>query len=148
MLTMSKPLSPAQVRTYHAEEFSNARDNYYSDGDRIRGEWHGRLAMQWGLTGEVQEEHVQRLAEGRHPLTDHPLVRLQRTTAYTNARGERVTPMSHRAAWDATFSAPKSVSVTALVGGDERVRQAHRESVGVALEEMEQYVQARIGHTH
>ena len=41
--------------------------------------------------------------------------------------------------------APKSVSLTALVGGDERVREAHRESVGVALDEMEQYVQARIG---
>ncbi len=38
--------------------------------------------------------------------------------------------MEHRAGWDATFSAPKSVSLTALVGGDERVREAHRQSVG------------------
>src|SRR2546425_1867861 len=53
--------------------------------------------------------------------------------------------MEHRAGWDATFSAPKSVSLTALVGGDERVREAHRESVGVALDELERYVQARIG---
>ena len=43
--------------------------------------------------------------------------------------GETVKAMEHRAGWDATFSAPKSVSLTALVGGDERVRQAHRESV-------------------
>ncbi len=35
--------------------------------------------------------------------------------------------------------------MTALVGGDERVREAHRESVGVALDELERYVQARIG---
>jgi conjugative relaxase-like TrwC/TraI family protein len=41
--------------------------------------------------------------------------------------------MEHRAGWDATFSAPKSVSITALVGGDTRVREAHRESVRVAL---------------
>jgi conjugative relaxase-like TrwC/TraI family protein len=53
--------------------------------------------------------------------------------------------MEHRAGWDATFSAPKSVSLTALVGGDDAVREAHRESVKVALDEMEQYVQARIG---
>ncbi len=53
--------------------------------------------------------------------------------------------MEHRAGWDATFSAPKSVSVTALVGGDGRVREAHRESVRVALDEMEKYAQARIG---
>ena len=53
--------------------------------------------------------------------------------------------MEHRAGWDATFSAPKSVSLTALVGGDERVREAHRESVGVALDELERFVQGRMG---
>ncbi|MGC9223653.1 MAG: MobF family relaxase, partial [Terracidiphilus sp.] len=52
------------------------------------------------------------------------------------------------AGWDATFSAPKSVSVTALVGGDDRVREAHRESVRVALSELEKYTQARIGNVH
>jgi conjugative relaxase-like TrwC/TraI family protein len=56
--------------------------------------------------------------------------------------------MEHRAGWDATFSAPKSVSLTALVGGDERVREAHRESVRVALDELEHYTQARIGGNH
>src|SRR5260370_33858487 len=53
--------------------------------------------------------------------------------------------MEHRAGWDATFSAPKSVSLTALVGRDDRIREAHRKSVGVALDELERYVQARIG---
>ena len=53
--------------------------------------------------------------------------------------------MEHRAGWDATFSAPKSVSLTALVGGDERVREAHRESIVVALDELERYTQARLG---
>jgi conjugative relaxase-like TrwC/TraI family protein len=53
--------------------------------------------------------------------------------------------MEHRAGWDATFSAPKTVSLAALVGGDERVRVAHREAVTTALDEMERYVQARIG---
>jgi conjugative relaxase-like TrwC/TraI family protein len=56
--------------------------------------------------------------------------------------------MAHRAGWDATFSAPKSVSLTALVGGDPRVGTAHRESVRVALDETERYVQARIGRNH
>ena len=60
----------------------------------------------------------------------------------------QVTSAEHRAGWDATFSAPKSVSLTALVGGDERVREAHRESVRVALHELERYTQARIGNVH
>ena len=56
--------------------------------------------------------------------------------------------MEHRAGWDATFSAPKSVSLTALVGGDNRVRDAHREAVATALKELESYTQARIGGNH
>src|SRR5208283_4367068 len=64
---------------------------------------------------------------------------------YVNERGKIVKTMEHRAGWDATFSTPKSVSLTALVGGDVRVQEAHRASVGVALDEMERYVQARLG---
>ncbi len=145
MLTISKPLSAGQASAYHHEEFSNAQENYYSEGDRIRGEWHGRLADKWGLRGEVREDHFHRLSEGQHPLTGEQLIRHQATREYMNRRGEQVSAMEHRAGWDATFSAPKSVSLTALVGGDERVREAHRVSVGVALDELERYVQARIG---
>ena len=56
-----------------------------------------------------------------------------------------VRSMEHREVCNATFSAPKSVSLTALVDGDERIRDAHKESVTIALNEMEKYVQARIG---
>src|SRR5436190_14348720 len=145
MLTISKPLSAGQARAYHHEKFSNAQDNYYTEGDRIRGEWHGQLAEQWGLHGEVREEHFQRLSEGQHPITGEQLIRHQAAREYMNRRGEKVSAMEHRAGWDATFSAPKSVSLTALVGGDEHVREAHRESVGVAFDELERYVEARIG---
>ena len=93
----------------------------------------------------MREEHFQRLSEGQHPITGEQLIRHQAAREYMNRRGEKVSAMEHRAGWDATFSAPKSVSLTALVGGDERVREAHRESVGVALDELERYVQARIG---
>src|SRR6202045_3347540 len=148
MLTISNPLSASQAQAYHAEEFSNARENYYTQGDQIRGEWHGRLAGQWGLRGEVHEEHFQRLSEGQHPMSGEQLVRHQTAREYVNKHGEKVSPRQHRAGWDATFSAPKSVSLTALVGGDDRVREAHRESVRVALDQLEHYTQARIGGNH
>ena len=64
MLTISKPLSAGQARRYHEEEFQNAGENYYSEGEGIRGAWHGQLASQWGLVGEVREEHFERLANG------------------------------------------------------------------------------------
>ena len=144
MLTISNPLSASQAQAYHAEEFSNARENYYSQSDQIRGAWHGKLAAEWGLKGEVSAEHFRRLSEGQHPITGEQLVQHRAAREYVNERGEKVKAMEHRAGWDATFSAPKSVSLTALVGRDDRVRQAHQESVAVALDELERYAQARI----
>ena len=145
MVTLSKPISAGQAQAYHKEEFANAKENYYTEGERVRGEWQGQLAERWGLTGEVQEQQFARLSEGQHPSTGEQLVRHQTAREYENERGAMVRSMEHRAGWDATFSAPKSVSLTALVGGDDRVREAHRESVRTALDEMEKYVQARIG---
>ncbi len=105
-----------------------------------------KLAEQWGLKARnTQEEHFARLADGQHPITATDLVRHRPGYEYQNSRGETIHTMEHRAGWDATFSAPKSVSLTALVGADERVRVAHREAVNVALDELERYVQARIG---
>jgi conjugative relaxase-like TrwC/TraI family protein len=145
MVTISKPISSGQAQAYHKQEFANAKENYYTEGERVRGEWQGQLAERWGLTGEVNEQQFARLSEGQHPTTGEQLVRYQVAREYKNERGETVRSMEHRAGWDATFSAPKSVSLTALVGGDERIREAHKESVTVALNEMEKYVQARIG---
>jgi len=45
----------------------------------------------------------------------------------------------------ATISAPKSVSLAALIGGDDRIRDAYRESVKEALKEFGKYLQARGG---
>jgi conjugative relaxase-like TrwC/TraI family protein len=145
MVTLSKPISASQAQAYHKEEFANAKENYYTEGERVRGEWQGQLAERWGLGGEVLEQQFARLSEGQHPQTGEQLVRDQSAREYTNERGDVVRSMEHRAGWDATFSAPKSVSLTALVGGDDRVREAHKESVRVALDEMEKYVQARMG---
>ena len=64
---------------------------------------------------------------------------------YKNPDGSTTSAVEHRAGWDATFSAPKSVSLTALVGGDERVREAHAAAVTAAVAELERYTQARIG---
>ncbi len=76
------------------------------------------------------------------------MVRHQPAKTYENQFGIEVNVVKHRAGWHATFSAPKSVSLTALVGSDERVREAHRESVRVALGELERYTQARLGNVN
>ena len=148
MLTISKPLSASQARNYHAREFASQQQNYWSRNQQGHSEWQGRLAHQLKLTGAVEAEHFARLSEGQHPFSEAQLVRHQVSRTYEGKFGKEVTSAEHRAGWDATFSAPKSVSLTALVGGDDRVRQAHRQSVREALAELERYTQARIGNIH
>src|SRR6202453_4829905 len=145
MLTISKPLSAGQAQTYHQKEFTAKEQNYWSQRGVTAGEWQGRLAPQFRLAAAVSAEDFAKLSQGQHPQTGEQLVRQRASYEYKDANGKTITTMEHRAGWDATFSAPKSVSLTALVGGDERVREAHRESVRVALTELEKYTQARIG---
>lgn len=148
MLTISKPLTAGQAQSYHQKEFTSTEQSYWAGGQEIKGAWQGRLAEQYGLRGAVGAEEFSRLCQGQHPVTGEQLVRHRASFRYENAAGKTVTTAAHRAAWDATFSAPKSISLTALVGGDERVREAHRESVRLALDELERYTQARIGGDH
>jgi len=145
MLTISKPLSSTQAQTYHAKEFTAAEQNYWKQQDAIQGEWRGKLAEEFGLSGAVGASEFSRLAEGQHPASGEQLVRHRAVHECKTEDGRTVTPVEHRAGWDATFSAPKSVSLTALVGGDDEVRQAHRQAVAFALNELERYTQARIG---
>src|SRR6202050_4255817 len=148
MLTISKPLSAGQAQTYHQMEFTAKEQNYWSQRGVNAGEWQGRLVEQFGLVGTVSAEDFAKLSQGQHPQTGEQIVRQRASYEYQDADGKTIKTMEHRAGWDATFSAPKSVSLTALVGGDERVREAHRESVRVALDQLEHYTQARIGGNH
>ena len=148
MLTISKPLSSGQAHSYHEQEFANAEQTYYSEGQTIFGEWYGKLAADWGLSGQVPSEQFACLAEGRDPLSGEQLVQHRFASHQKTRNNKKLSTAEHRAGWDATFSAPKSVSITALVGTDKRVREAHREAVHAALNELEHYIQARIGGNH
>jgi hypothetical protein len=77
MLSISKPLSAGQARTYHAREFASNEQNYWSRDQRGHSEWQGRLSGEWGLSGVVGAEHFARLSEGQHPQTEAQLVRHQ-----------------------------------------------------------------------
>ncbi len=91
MLTISKPLSASQVRTYHEREFASERQNYWSRDQQGHSEWQGKLAEQWGLQGAVGNEHFARLTEGQHPETEAQLVRHQVSRTYEGKFGKEVT---------------------------------------------------------
>src|SRR5690606_19308138 len=100
------------------------KNDYWSEGEKeVQGEWIGEGAKALGLEGVVTDKPFEALRQNRHPITGEPL-----------------TPRDHAnrvAFFDIQLSAPKDVSVLAMVGGDARVREAFEESVKVALAEME-----------
>jgi conjugative relaxase-like TrwC/TraI family protein len=140
MLHTSHPIGAATAGKYYSEHYSSAQGQYYTEGHELEGQWHGRFAAELGLVGGVKGEAFERLVNGRNPQTAEQWVRHRDT--HLTASGKE---MAHRAAWDLTFNAPKEVSLTALVGGDVRVREAHRAAVEAALDAGEMYTQARGG---
>jgi len=145
MLTISKALNASQAGTYHTKDFVSETQSYYAKDDALVGEWQGGLADRLGLSGAVSKADFMALANGQNPQTGEQMVKHRIASEQTNPDGSMTKTVEHRAGWDATFSAPKSVSLTALVGGDESVRLAHRQAVTAALSELEHYTRARIG---
>ena len=104
--------------------------------------------MAWSGSGIARAEwrgHApavrSRPREGLHPETGEFL--RPRHSADRLATDGQVESKA-RSLYDLTFSAPKSVSVQALVGGDDRLLEAHRHAVDVALQEAERYAGARV----
>src|SRR5215210_3151988 len=145
MMTMSKALGAAGAVKYFKDEYEHARGSYYTEDEKVVGHWSGELAQTFGLSGAVRREHFERLAEGQDPHTSEQFIRHVKRHRRTNGDGKEIETGGHRAGCDITFSAPKSVSLAALVGGDERIKEAHAVAVTTALREVEKYAQARPG---
>jgi conjugative relaxase-like TrwC/TraI family protein len=144
MLKISQSLGSSQVKDYYTKEYL-AKENYWQQDAEAPGEWHGKLAEDMGLNGAIDYQSFSNLADGKNAAGDTQLIRHIDRAGHTRADGTFVDPVAHRAAWDMVFSAPKSVSLTALVGGDDRILEAHRRAVDVALSHLEKYIQAQVG---
>ena len=115
--------------------------DYYDEGRRVQGEWHGQGAELLGLRGEVTREQFEAVREGLHPETGE-FLRPRHSADRIDANGSEQS--KGRSLYDLTFSAPKSISIQALVGGDERLIAAHDKAVREALAEAENYAAARV----
>nr|WP_289812477.1 MobF family relaxase [Escherichia coli] len=124
-------MSIAQVRSAgSAGNYYTDKDNYYvlgSMGER----WAGQGAEQLGLQGSVDKDVFTRLLEGRLP-DGADLSRMQ------DGRNR------HRPGYDLTFSAPKSVSMMAMLGGDKRLIEAHNQAVDFAVRQVEALASTRV----
>ncbi|MEM8502409.1 MAG: MobF family relaxase [Cyanobacteria bacterium P01_D01_bin.1] len=126
MLSTSN-LSAAQAENYFV------KDDYYTEEEQHEASfWLGKGADRLKLTGTVEKAVFGELLSGVGPAGEV-------------LSGQEIDPKKRRAATDFTFSAPKSVSVAALVQQDERVLAAHQQAVAKAMSVLEErYAQTRI----
>ena len=120
MLSIGALSSAAQGASYYE------RDGYYAKDDpehQDASAWAGKGAEELGLTGPVDPETFRAVLEGRVPDGSG------RQLGKRGKDGE----ILHRPGRDLTFSAPKSVSIEALVGGDDRIVEAHDRAVAATL---------------
>ncbi len=120
MLSIGALSSAAQGASYYE------RDGYYAKDDpehRDASAWFGKGTEALGLSGPVDAETFKAILEGKVP--DGSGTELGRR----GKDGE----ITHRPGRDLTFSAPKSVSIAALVGGDERIVGTHDRAVKATL---------------
>ncbi len=120
MLSIGALSSAAQGASYYE------RDGYYAKDDpehRDASAWAGKGAEELGLRGPVDPDTFRAVLEGKVP--DGSDTRLGR-------RGKDG-GIEHRPGRDLTFSAPKSVSIAALAGGDDRIAEAHDRAVAAVL---------------
>lgn len=107
-------LSVANVRTAGGAASYFAKDNYYTRADADRsGEWFGVGAKILGLEGKIEARQFEAVLKGLLP-----------DGSQVGSEGR-----PHRAGTDLTFSLPKSWSVLALVGGDQRILAAYAGAV-------------------
>lgn len=117
MLSIGVLHSSAQAGTYYAQD-----DYYTKDSAGEPSRWDGRGAESLGLVGPVDRKQFEALLNGELP------------NGVVLKRGQEG---KHQPGWDLTFSAPKSVSLLALVGGDGRIIEAHNQAVTEALRYLE-----------
>ncbi len=115
--------------------------DYYSENERVIGLWQGRGAQLLGLNGEVDSRDFEALRQACHPKTGE-FLRQRQSADRKSADG--ATQSRGRHLYDFTISAPKSVSIMALLGGDKRLLKAHQKAVNEALHALEKNAATRV----
>ena len=104
-------------------------NDYYSEHEKVQGYWRGELADAFGLRDKVvTSEEFSLFQRNVNPKT------LGKLTQKNMPGGPRF--------FDFQVAAPKSVSVMSMF--DERLIEAHRESVRIAMAELERLAAVRV----
>ena len=113
-----------RVRTIYVSGASAAAEyytRYLTDAPgEVPGVWTGQQASRLGLAGTVHGDDLLALLEGRDPVLGTPLGRMLKDRQLASGNVEKAV-----GGFDATFSAPKSLSVLWALTQDPRLLE-HR----------------------
>ncbi|MGE3424818.1 MAG: MobF family relaxase [Dehalococcoidia bacterium] len=116
--------TPAGAKSYYTTA------DYYMEGQELHGIWRGQGAARLGLTGAIEREDWDALADNLDPDTGEKLTVRQK-------EGRRV-------GYDFTFNAPKSLSLLYSLTEDERLLGAFRDAVNATMADMEAEMEVRV----
>lgn len=138
MLTMKAQYSLGNAEKYFKEHLRVG--DYYMAGRNTMGQWIGKGAEELGLRGDTTTDEFVSLCRNLNPQTG------ERLTPRLNSKrvGEAGEVANRRVFYDFTLSPPKSVSIAALVGDDQRIVTAHDEAIQSALRQLEFYAATRV----
>ncbi len=125
---MLRVVASRNAKEYFAQSLS--KEDYYTEGQEVRGEWQGIGAEKLGLSGPVNQAAFDALCENRKPGTDERLT--QRT------KDNRIV------GYDFNFHCPKSVSVAYEFTRDERILEAFKSAVTQTMREIETESKTRV----
>ena len=136
-------VSPAHAQHYYMGNVAQSLTS--TKGPTAVSVWQGKLAQALALSGTVQPADFEHLLSGKTPAGDVLIDKFRLHQQQNNAKATGKTPPTERAAIDLTTSAPKAVSLQALVFGDTRLEAAHQRANAVMVQVLEErYARTRI----
>ena len=128
MLRVIASRNAQAAKEYHQQSLK--REDYYSEGQEIAGNWQGIGAEKLGLTGPIQTEAYNALCDNLKPGTTERLTQRNKS--------------NRTVGYDFNFHCPKSVSVVYEFTQDERILNAFKQSVNQTMREVESEIKTRV----
>jgi conjugative relaxase-like TrwC/TraI family protein len=125
---MLRVIASRNAKEYFTESLK--REDYYSEGQEVSGDWNGIAAERLGLSGAVTTAAFESLCDNEKPGTNERLTQRNKS--------------NRTVGYDFNFHCPKSVSVAYEFTQDERILGAFKMSVNQTMREIESEIKTRV----
>jgi len=125
---MLRVVASRNAKEYFAQSLS--KEDYYTEGQEIRGNWQGIGAEKLGLSGPVTSKAFEALCDNQKPGSNERLTQRNKDNRIVG--------------YDFNFHCPKSVSVAYEFTRDEQILDAFKSAVNQTMREIETESKTRV----